>query len=875
MHAANVRCALYWCALLFCLFPLKSQAMAQSSSSEVCSDELQKAVRTDTSGPLSIYQLEDETILLEIEASDLEKDFIFSNYIDKGVAPYVGQYAAPKLVTFRLNDKKIDIIHKDSVGYFNDDEAISRTRQLTTSDAILASLTLFECQSDDVYLAQINQRALTKLSNGFLQNFRTRASQISSKMQGWQSFSDNINFMSEHRLSNSNRRHGLSIGANFSIRIRHIFFERPISGFTPRRHDLRVGYFTVARKNLGDFDQTAEEIYINKWRLDKKDPDAALSEPVKPIVFWIENTTPYKLRPYIKKGILAWNEAFRKAGFLNAIEVYEQPEDADWDAGEISKNVIRWQSAHHNRGNLGFAPAMHDPVTGEIFGSDVVLNYAGIGGYLDDWVRLAGDDAPLQPTLKDISVVRRDIQYENTPIKDKVSNLAPAKPTPPTSNLESLYLLASLVEENQKLKKQPSAAAIKKIQSPAARAETSRRAQSIAAKTSDQTSSAHPDQSLGFAERMIKEVVIQLAMHEVGHSLGLMHNFRGSRWRSMDEIFDREKTNGVISASVMDYMPINFSPIGAAQGDFANTRLGPYDIWAIEFGYRPDLSESQRNALLQQAVKPENAFSVGALTGDPHTLLRDLTDTPVKYAKSRIKFAVDASTLAPGNAAFSNQQHYINLVSELTGEIFNATLAIVSQITPFTSSITHFETSSSSPFKTVGIHSKAVQQDAIKALEETVFAADALQLSEEFVRRLGDNFSPSLALKMQTREMIMFWLMHPRTLFAMHHAEEYGADYRPTELLFDLKQAVFGADLKPLSAPVKNRRDQQLLFAHRLAYLIQDETTDYDSSNLEESLASAAARPVRDDLLRDLSIPVPWASRDVRAHRKELRAILQ
>ena len=113
---------------------------------------------------------------------------------------------------------------------------------------------------------------------------------------------------------------------------------------------------------------------INKWRLIKKNPELELSEPVKPITWWIENSTPHEWRETIKNAVLQWNIAFEKAGFKNAIEVKTQPDDADWDAGDIRYNVLRWTSSP-NPPFGGYGPSMVNPRTGEIIAADIMLEF--------------------------------------------------------------------------------------------------------------------------------------------------------------------------------------------------------------------------------------------------------------------------------------------------------------------------------------------------------------------------------------------------------------------------------------------------------------------------------------------------------------------
>lgn len=879
MKKAAYHRALYWCGVILGL-SAQSLSLAQPIAGADCRSEIEKADRVDKSGPLAVFQLEDEKVLIEIKSEDLGKEFIFANYVDRGVAPYVGKYAEPKLITFRLNNKKIEIIQKDSVTFFNGEEALGRTRALTMSDAVIASLKLHDCQSADTNYAYIDERVLTNLSSDFIREFYRGGSQSEVGMKGWRAFSDNINFISEHRISGSTDAYRVSSASNFSIQVRHIFMERPQGNFTSREEDSRIGYFTVHRKNLSDIDQSASLSYIHKWRLEKENPEKAISDPVKPIVFWIENTTPEKFRPYIEQGVLAWNEAFRAAGFSNAIEVYEQPDDADWEAGDISKNVIRWQIAYNERENIGVAPAMHDPVTGEILGADILLNYAGIGDYVDDWSRFSNEGLLSESDTLDFTALKRNNAfYESS--SNKISNEARLKLKTPTSDLEGSYILASLVKHNQSMsKKRIRTGTAEKIESSntAGGVSTLLQPQKTSASETLDTRSTAAAGEYDLAERMLKEVIIQLTMHEVGHALGLMHNFRGSRWRSIDEIFDREKTNGVISASVMDYLPINFSPIGVEQGDFANTRLGPYDIWAIEFGYRSGLDEAQRNDLLERSSMPEHAFNQRIFGNDPYTLANDLTNAPIDYARLRLKFTTEASRLASSNGAFGKQNQYLSLFQELRFQILIAIGTISSQVTPYVSDVEYKGGNSSGANQAVNVHSKATQQNAIKALAELVFADDALSLSEEFLLRLGDNFYIADALHMQAKRTAMSQLMNEHSLLFRHHIDEYGDQYNSTELLFDIKHAIFGSDLAPFARPSKGRRDQQLLFANYLAGLINeyaDMTGGRSQSRYyEKSIVSAAARPVRDALLRELLIPTPWAPSEVRAHRQELRAIL-
>mgnify|MGYP003323222159 CR=1 FL=1 len=162
---------------------------------------------------------------------------------------------------------------------------------------------------------------------------------------------------------------------NTSVKLRYTFLEMPQdNGFEIRFEDPRIGYFTDRVTDLSSTEITPYRDLVQKWNLQKQDPDAAKSKPIKPIKFWLENTTPNELRPLIIKAVLSWNLAFEKAGFIDAIEVDVQPDDADWDAGDIRYNVLRWTSSP-NPPFGGYGPSFSNPRTGEILSADIMLEW--------------------------------------------------------------------------------------------------------------------------------------------------------------------------------------------------------------------------------------------------------------------------------------------------------------------------------------------------------------------------------------------------------------------------------------------------------------------------------------------------------------------
>ena len=237
---------------------------------------------------------------------------------------------------------------------------------------------------------------------------------------------------------------------------------------------------------------------INKWRLIKKNPNDSISEPVEPIVYWVENSTPDEIKPFVVEGIEAWNPAFEKAGFRNAVVAKIQPDDADWDAGDIQYNVVRWSSSPEPQFS-GYGPSIANPRTGELIAADIVQEFNAIKyGYR----------------------LRKIWGYD---------------------------------EENDPL----------------------------------------------------RQWIVSLTMHEVGHTLGLRHNFKASWLYDSEEIHDKSITGDAHISSVMDYDPINIAPKHLKQGNFFPHGAGFYDVWAIQFGYTPNLTDIERVELLSKSSQPE------------------------------------------------------------------------------------------------------------------------------------------------------------------------------------------------------------------------------------------------------------------------------
>ncbi|MDR0705025.1 MAG: zinc-dependent metalloprotease, partial [Planctomycetaceae bacterium] len=429
------------------------------------------------------------------------------------------------------------------------------------------------------------------------------------------------------------------------VTIHYSVSKLPSTGYTSRLADNRIGYFTTTHKNFSRNEKDDHLVrYINRWNIQKADSSATLSPPKKPVVFWIEKTVPFKYRHAVREGILEWNKAFEKIGIVNAIEVRQQSDSDTWDAEDINYNTIRWITS-----DAGFAmgPSHVNPLNGEILDADIIIDAGFIDYWKDRFDYFIADLIPPESDKKsdkkdDLASVfmthykkheeaQQEVAHSHSGLNGCFCTDAKNKAT----QIALASIAVSLMdddnddateEEKEKEKEE------KKEENKEENADKTSDEKSDETKESEKESEKNngekaddkksdnadektdekkedgdskkdtkkddkkdakksPKQEKEKAraeklERIILAGIKDLVMHEVGHTLGLRHNFKASSWLTLEEINkpDRSKEFG-IAGSVMDYLPINVAPKGQPQGDYFMSTLGPYDYLAIEYGY--------------------------------------------------------------------------------------------------------------------------------------------------------------------------------------------------------------------------------------------------------------------------------------------------
>jgi hypothetical protein len=187
-------------------------------------------------------------------------------------------------------------------------------------------------------------------------------------------------------------------GSSGTVLTHHSMVKLPEKPMMPRLFDERVGYFTQGLTDYGtDEHRSVPKRYIARYRLEKKDPNAEVSEPVKPIVYYVDPATPKKWVPFVKKGIEDWQVAFEMAGFKNAIVAREAPaNDPDWSPEDARYSVIRWLPSTTENAS---GPHIHDPRTGEILEADIQY-YHNVQNLAKNWYFI--QVGPLDPRAKQL-----------------------------------------------------------------------------------------------------------------------------------------------------------------------------------------------------------------------------------------------------------------------------------------------------------------------------------------------------------------------------------------------------------------------------------------------------------------------------------------
>ena len=333
-------------------------------------------------------------VTLSLKPEQLDQEYIYFIHIEDGVVDagsFRGAYGPRFVFTLERRFDKVAIVRENTAFYFDPENAISRASEANIARAVLAVQDIIAedeetgailIEADSLFLSE----AWTQLSPSRDPDADPRSAftvgefdPAKSQILNLRSYPLNTDIEVEYVFHNPKPlvygSDAVTDPRNISVKALHSLIEMPDNDYQPRLADPRLGSFDQRITDLTSTESAPYRDVINRWHLVKKDPDAALSDPVEPITWWIENTTPLEWRPIIEHAALEWNKAFEKAGFTNAVAVKTQPDDADWDAGDLRYNVLRWTSSP-NPPFGGYGPSFANPRTGQLLGADIMLEYS-------------------------------------------------------------------------------------------------------------------------------------------------------------------------------------------------------------------------------------------------------------------------------------------------------------------------------------------------------------------------------------------------------------------------------------------------------------------------------------------------------------------
>lgn len=777
-------------------------ATAQTLTTQIPSlDPVDRAVRgmQKFDGLFPLYFREaGEVIYMEIDKAQLAEgvEFIYHVQIVNGAAGLgenieQGFYNAPMAFFLRERGGKI-LLHRANTGFFVPETSpLARAPASNFQNPPVYSFKIGPVSSDGQRIL-VNATSLFKSQNLFpfaRMSVKTNLTFISDIVGS----DSNISVRTDYTFNGGRGGGDFTPDARaVSLTVQHSFLKAENSGFKPRVSDPRIGHFLTTSEDLTSRTNRPDRPFIERWDLAKQNPDAVLSKPVKPITYWLQKTMPEDVREAVRGGALSWNAAFEEIGYEDAIVVEDQPLDAKWGAGDLEYNVIMW-AAPPGSSSGGYGPSVYNPRTGEILGADIVLQ-----------------DSSLTNEINIVESFGQSMGDREASVVGKVLDGSSAFGVDPgTAHVSSTRIsgvdacrYGDVLQDNFRFA-------------------------SMAAGNSENADVARA--------KLFRQFLFELTAHEVGHTLGLTHNFRGSQAYSLEELHRRaEQGETNLSGSVMDYNLTLIAGKAQVQGLYYSAAIGPYDYWAIEYAYSDAMPDAADEAMrleriLSRSPEPELAFASDMSTEpDAYVTQWDMSSDAIGFAAQRMDIADQVLRSLPQRVAeqsLDRRSLYIHVTTLVGQKRLQASIA---------AGYIGGVSLSNSEYKDQGLHagiqvvSKEEQQRALKVISDHMFAPDAWSLPEPVLKELkasvpeaGPNlYRPVVLGGTETLgSSILTRLVGPGTLARLIKNQLIGSTYTVQAYLGDLTVAVFESDLE--TAVHVRRRNLQMTYVQALTGMVR------------------------------------------------------
>ncbi|NOT34489.1 MAG: zinc-dependent metalloprotease [Candidatus Eisenbacteria bacterium] len=762
-----------------------------------------------------------ESLWLEIQPSQLDQPVLGIFSLARGIGQNFVLGGLPlndRLLEFHREGDHIFVVEKNTRYRAPAGSPMSKAVDLSIGSSVIASLKI-ESEHDstkallvnfgDFLLSDVSD--MTEYLKSSFNNKPFRFDKERSAITSTKVFPDNFEIEAALTFSPSDRTGlGLETPSDdryLPIAVHYSFSKLPATPMTPRFADPRTGQFLTVVKDFGrDESENFWVRFVNRWRLEKKDPNAPVSEVVKPITFYLDHTIPKEYRPFVRKGVENWQKAFEAAGYKNAIVAPDAPDDSTWDAEDVRYSTIRWiTSSVPSFGAIG--PSRVDPRTGEILDADILFEASFIQGFRNNYRRWAGPEA---------------IGAMVAPQKAMRAALPSFLPLERSCALgEGMIDAGSLVSLTMLLDGlMPPGTPV-------------------------------PEEYLG-------EAIVWTTMHEVGHSLGLTHNFRSSTATPNDKLNDLgwTDTKGLVG-SVMEYPSPNISSDRSKQGHYYTTTIGTCDMWQIRYAYTPSgAANSDEDYVFARKIADESALPGNEYGADqdaypddaldPRVNIWDLGTDPLAFAKDRAAYVaslwknpkLEERVVGPNGDYPTLRRALDTTLGQYSIALGLAVKYLGGQ---YASRTRRGQEGGVDPLTLIPA---ATQREALEFLGTRAFAADAFAIPSGLLSKVGQDrwvhwgigngfsgpyrYDYDLGAKaFSIQSALLTELLEPRLLLRMREAEGRSADaFRMSDYFDRMTRMLWGevaggapAALKALDG-TSTRRDVQRAYVDRLAGLM-------------------------------------------------------